>query len=125
MDGRAKVERFEAIRREYEFGIGTIQGVARRFGVHRRTVREAVETFTMLTTEPNDFTRHNPYTGGAQLHHLMPLILPAEHHEAWLDPHFGGAKALIVPYSDVENMRAEAVAVQSSRTASRPATGTA
>jgi transposase len=38
------VELFEAIRREYEFGIGTVQGVARKFGVHRRLVREAVGT---------------------------------------------------------------------------------
>jgi len=30
------VELFEAILREYEFGVGTIQGVARRSGVHRR-----------------------------------------------------------------------------------------
>lgn len=36
------MELFEAIRREYEFGVGTIQGVARQFGVHRRIVREAL-----------------------------------------------------------------------------------
>jgi transposase len=42
VDWRAKVELFEQIRREYEFGIGTIQGVARKFGVHRRIVREAL-----------------------------------------------------------------------------------
>jgi transposase len=36
------VELFEEIRREYEFGVGTIQGVARKLGVHRRMVREAV-----------------------------------------------------------------------------------
>ena len=39
---RASVELFEEIRREYEFGVGTIQGVARKFGVHRRMVREAL-----------------------------------------------------------------------------------
>jgi hypothetical protein len=39
---KATVELFEQIRREYEFGLGTIQGVARQFGVHRRLVREAV-----------------------------------------------------------------------------------
>jgi hypothetical protein len=37
----AKVELFEQVRREYAFGIGTIRGVARKFGVHRRMVREA------------------------------------------------------------------------------------
>jgi transposase len=36
------VELFEQIRREYEFGIGTIQGVSKKFGVHRRMVREAL-----------------------------------------------------------------------------------
>lgn len=36
------MELFEEIRREYEFGIGTIQGVARKLGVHRRLVREAL-----------------------------------------------------------------------------------
>src|SRR3989304_231685 len=38
---RASVELFEEIRREVEFGVGTVQGVARKFGVHRRMVREA------------------------------------------------------------------------------------
>lgn len=43
MDRRAKVELFEEIRREYKHGAGTIQGVAEKFGVHRRTVRQALE----------------------------------------------------------------------------------
>ena len=38
------MELFEAIRREYEFGVGTIQGVARKLGVHRRLVREALKS---------------------------------------------------------------------------------
>jgi transposase len=42
LDWRAKVELFEQIRREYEFGIGTIVGVAKKLGVHRRMVREAI-----------------------------------------------------------------------------------
>lgn len=40
MDRRAKVELFEQIRREYEHGGGTIRGIARKFGIHRRMVRE-------------------------------------------------------------------------------------
>ena len=36
------MELFETIRREYEFGVGTIQGVARKLGIHRRMVREAI-----------------------------------------------------------------------------------
>jgi len=42
MERRAKVELFEQIRREYEFGVGTINGVARRLGVHRRMVGQAL-----------------------------------------------------------------------------------
>jgi len=38
MERRAKVELFEQIRREYEFGAGTIRGVAQQLGVHRRLV---------------------------------------------------------------------------------------
>lgn len=33
---------FEQLRREHEFGIGTISGVAAKFGVHRRVVRQAI-----------------------------------------------------------------------------------
>jgi len=36
------VELYEQIRREYEFGAGSVLGVARKLGVHRRMVREAV-----------------------------------------------------------------------------------
>lgn len=42
MDRRGKVELFEQIRRECRFGVGTIRGVARKFGVHRRIVRQAL-----------------------------------------------------------------------------------
>ena len=36
MERRAKVELFEEIRREYEFGVGSVRAVARKLGVHRR-----------------------------------------------------------------------------------------
>jgi hypothetical protein len=42
LDWRAKVELFEEIRREYEFGEGTILGTSRKLHVHRRMVRQAV-----------------------------------------------------------------------------------
>jgi NHL repeat len=38
------VELFEQIRREYEFGVGTIAGVAKKLKVHRRMVREAISS---------------------------------------------------------------------------------
>jgi transposase len=42
VERRLKVELFEEIRREYEFGVGTIKGVAQKLGVHRRMVRQAM-----------------------------------------------------------------------------------
>jgi len=42
VDWKAKVELFEQLRREHEFGVGTIAGVAAKFGVHRRVVRRAI-----------------------------------------------------------------------------------
>ena len=36
------MELFEELRREYEFCVGSVAGVARKFGVHRRLVREAL-----------------------------------------------------------------------------------
>lgn len=47
MERRAKVELFERIRKEYEFGIGSIKGVATKLGVHRRMVRQA-----LMSAEP-------------------------------------------------------------------------
>ena len=38
------MELYEQIRREYEFGAGSIIGVARKLGVHRRMVRDAVRS---------------------------------------------------------------------------------
>lgn len=52
------MELFEAMRREYEFGIGTIQGVARKFGVHRRLVREALNG--PIPAEKSPMTRPHP-----------------------------------------------------------------
>ena len=42
MDWKAKVELFEQLRQEHEFGVGTISGAAAKFGVHRRMVRQAI-----------------------------------------------------------------------------------
>lgn len=46
------MELFEEIRREYKFGEGTIQGVARKFGVHRRMVREALSSAIPVEKPP-------------------------------------------------------------------------
>ena len=62
---KATVELFEEIRREYEFGVGTIQGVARKFGVHRRLVREAF-AFAAQAHE------------GSPAHHLDDVVVRLE-----------------------------------------------
>ena len=54
MDWSAKVELYEQIRREYEFGIGSVIGVARKLGVHRRMVREAVRTLPCFSVDLRD-----------------------------------------------------------------------
>jgi transposase len=46
------VELFEQIRREYEFGVGTIAGVARKLHVHRRLVREALVSAVPSESKP-------------------------------------------------------------------------
>ena len=46
------MEVFEQIRREYEFGVGTIAGVSRKLGVHRRMVREALRSAEPAAPKP-------------------------------------------------------------------------
>jgi transposase len=64
MDRRAKVELFEEIRREYKYGVGTIKGVARKLGVHRRMVRQALKD--ALPPERKDPVRSRPKLGPVQ-----------------------------------------------------------
>lgn len=58
---KASVELFEEIRREYEFGIGTIAGVTRKLGIHRRLVREALAS--AIPTERKRPQRERPTIG--------------------------------------------------------------
>src|SRR3982751_1417762 len=54
---KATVELFEEIRREYEFGVGTIQGVAKKLGVHRRLVRDALRSAVPPEAKPPQVRR--------------------------------------------------------------------
>ena len=64
MDRRAKVELFEEIRREYKYGVGTIKGVAKKLGVHRRLVRQAIKD--ALPPERKTQDRSRPILGPVQ-----------------------------------------------------------
>ena len=48
------MELFEQIRREYEFGVGTISGVSRKLQVHRRLVREALSSAVPAERKPQE-----------------------------------------------------------------------
>jgi len=53
----------------------------------------ALESCVLLTTEPNDLLR--------PLHNRMPVILPSEHYDLWLDPDVqkaGLLQPLLCPY---------------------------
>jgi putative SOS response-associated peptidase YedK len=52
---------------------------------------EWLRTCTIITGEPNELV--------AQIHARMPVILPEQHHAAWLgETDDGNLKALLLPY---------------------------
>src|SRR5579872_4693076 len=61
MDGRRKVELFEEIRREHAHGAGSIRAVAKKLGVHRRMVRQALAS--AMPPERKAAARNKPKSG--------------------------------------------------------------
>ncbi len=68
------MELFEQIRLEYEFGVGTIQGVSRKLRVHRRLVREALGS---AVPSPRKKTER-PHTKLAPAAEFIDAILEAD-----------------------------------------------
>lgn len=58
---------------------------------------DPVETFTILTTEPN--------AAVARIHDRMPVILPVAHYGAWLTGTPEEAKAFLLPYAGTVALR--------------------
>jgi putative SOS response-associated peptidase YedK len=59
-----------------------------------RASGEVLETFTIVTTTPNELV--------APIHNRMPVILSPEAYGRWLDPEQPGAPELLTPVSDDE-----------------------
>ena len=77
MERCAKVRLFEQMRREYEHGVGTIVGVAKKFGVHRRMVRDALRS--AMPPERKPTPRESPKLGPVR--DFIDAILDADRHE--------------------------------------------
>ena len=70
-------------------------GLAGLWDVWRKPDGGKVESFTIITTEPNELVR--------PIHNRMPVILQPEDEEQWLDASrisFAKAKSLLQPYPE-------------------------
>jgi putative SOS response-associated peptidase YedK len=70
-------------------------GLAGLWDVWRKPDGKRVESFTIITTEPNELVR--------PIHNRMPVILRPEDEKQWLDASrtpFAKAKSLLQPYPD-------------------------
>jgi hypothetical protein len=76
VDRRAKVELYEQIRREYEHGGGTIRGIARKLGIHRRMVREAVLSAVPVKrkTPERERPKLEPAMGSVEVKFAVPYV---------------------------------------------------
>ena len=85
-DGRRKVPMWVHLKSREPFGLAGL------WDVWRKPDGKPVESFTIITTEPNELVR--------PVHNRMPVILRPEEEEQWLDASrtpFTKAKALLKP----------------------------
>ena len=78
-----------------EQGAVRLCGIVGLWDVWRKPDGKRVESFTIITTEPNELVR--------PVHNRMPVILRPEDEEQWLDASripFAKAKSLLKPYPE-------------------------
>ena len=91
-EGRRKVPMWVHLKSKESFGLAGL------WDVWRKLDGKKVESFTIITTEPNDLIQ--------PIHNRMPVILRPEDEEQWLDVSrtpFVKAKSLLKPYPDRAN----------------------
>ena len=88
-EGKHKVPMWVYLKNREPFGLAGL------WDVWRKPDGKRVESFTIITTEPNELVR--------PVHNRMPVILQPEDEEQWLDAsrtHFVKAKSLLKPYPE-------------------------
>jgi putative SOS response-associated peptidase YedK len=87
--GMIKTRIIQRFLRENDSHFDEVRGTTRRPWF--RCVPISVRTCTIITGEPNEVV--------AQIHPRMPVIIPEQHHAAWLgETEDGNLKELLVPY---------------------------
>src|SRR5262249_40696201 len=87
-EGKRKVRRWVHLKGREPFGLAGL------WDVWRSPSGSRVDSFTIITTEPNELVR--------PIHNRMPVILRREDEEQWLDvsrTRFGKARLVLKPYS--------------------------
>ncbi|HZA57086.1 MAG TPA: SOS response-associated peptidase [Candidatus Udaeobacter sp.] len=88
-EGKRKIPMWVHLKTREPFGLAGL------WDVWRNPNGKRVESFTIITTEPNELVR--------PIHNRMPVILRPDDEEQWLDVHrtsFGKARSLLKRYPD-------------------------
>ena len=87
------MELFEQIRREYEHGAGTIKGVARKLGIHRRMVREALADAMPRDRKKPEREKPKRAAGGGRVV-MPPDVLGQRWQQVFLEQNDGSSSRL-------------------------------